>query len=67
MHEKGAKRPVAARPSGILLACGSALWLYDKRWPDLVHPFASAIDTPLPVPPRSTHLMLIKAPWVEPK
>ena len=46
--------------------CGSALWLYDKRWPDLVHPFASAVDTPLPAAPRSTHIMLaFKAPWVE--
>ena len=46
--------------------CGSALWLYDKRWPDLVHPFASAVDTPLPAAPRSTHIMLAsKAPWVE--
>src|SRR3546814_8491839 len=24
--------------------CGSALWLYDPSWPELVHPFASAID-----------------------
>ncbi len=48
--------------------CGSALWLYDKTWPDLIHPFASAIDTPLPVPPRTTHLMLgSKASWVEPQ
>jgi hypothetical protein len=23
--------------------CGSALWAWDPRWPDLVHPFASAI------------------------
>lgn len=28
--------------------CGSALWLYDPRWPELVHLFASAIETPLP-------------------
>jgi len=27
--------------------CASALWLYDPEWPELVHPFASAIDTPL--------------------
>ena len=47
--------------------CGSALWLYDPRWPELIHPFASAIDTPLPAPPERTHLMLgSKAPWVEP-
>ncbi|MCY1420221.1 hypothetical protein D9M71_358360 [compost metagenome] len=46
--------------------CGSALWLYDPTWPELVHPFASAIDTPLPVPPEHTHLLLdSKAPWVE--
>ncbi|MGQ7791253.1 GFA family protein [Faunimonas sp. B44] len=49
-------------------ACGSALWLYDPTWPDLVHPFASAVDTPLPVPPRRVHLMLkYKANWVEPE
>ncbi len=46
--------------------CGSALWVWDPRWPDLVHPFASAIDTDLPVPPERTHLMTgSKAPWVE--
>lgn len=46
--------------------CGSGLWLYDPTWPDLIHPFASAIDTPLPMPPYNTHLMLdFKAPWVE--
>ncbi len=48
--------------------CGSALWLYDPAWPDLVHPFASAIDTALPVPPTRVHLMLkYKAAWVEPE
>ncbi|WEX07297.1 GFA family protein [Chelativorans sp. AA-79] len=47
--------------------CGSALWLYDPTWPELVHPFASAIDTDLPVPPGRVHLMLkYKANWVEP-
>lgn len=46
--------------------CGSALWLWDPRWPELIHPFASAIDTPLPAPPERTHLMIgSKAPWVE--
>jgi hypothetical protein len=47
--------------------CGSALWLWDPRWPELIHPFASAIDTPLPTPAERTHLMLeFKASWVEP-
>ncbi|RJG47773.1 GFA family protein [Motilimonas pumila] len=46
--------------------CASALWLYDPRWPALVHPFASAIDSPLPIPPEKTHLMLAsKQEWVE--
>lgn len=46
--------------------CGSALWVWDPRWPELVHPFASAIDTDLPVPPERTHMMLgAKAAWVE--
>ena len=45
--------------------CASALWVWDPRWPELVHPFASAIDTELPVPPERTHLMLAyKASWV---
>jgi hypothetical protein len=45
--------------------CGSALWLWDPRWPELVHPFASAIDTELPTPPQRTHMMLdSKASWV---
>ena len=46
--------------------CASALWGYDPRWPELVHPFASAIDTELPVPPERTLLMLESKPtWVE--
>jgi hypothetical protein len=48
--------------------CGSALWLYDPTWPELVHPHASAIDTPLPHPPQNVHMMLgSRAPWVEPE
>lgn len=47
--------------------CATALWLYDPEWPDLVHPFASAIDTALPVPPSKVHLMLrFKPGWVVP-
>lgn len=46
--------------------CGSMLWVFAPDWPELVHPFASAIDTPLPVPPERTHLKLdSKASWVE--
>jgi hypothetical protein len=46
--------------------CGSALWVWDPRWPELVHPHAGAIDTPLPVPPENVHIMLgSKAAWVK--
>ncbi len=45
--------------------CGSALWQQDPRWPELVHPFASAIDTPLPEPSEQVHIMLGSKPaWV---
>ncbi|MEP3113251.1 GFA family protein [Nisaea sp.] len=45
--------------------CGSALWLWDPRWPKLVHPQAGAINTPLPTAPELTHLMLEAKPdWV---
>jgi hypothetical protein len=37
----------------------------DPRWPDLVHPAASAIDKDLPVPPERSHMMLgSTAGWV---
>lgn len=46
--------------------CGSALWLFDPAWKELLHPFASAIDTELPAPPEHTHIMLASKPgWVE--
>lgn len=64
------ERPVCETSTGernFCRNCGSALWLYDPTWPELVHPFASAIDTELPEPPERTHLMLkYKSNWVEP-
>jgi hypothetical protein len=45
--------------------CGSPLWLFDPAWPELVHPYASAIDTPLPSAPEHLHIFLdSKANWV---
>ncbi|MET1415490.1 GFA family protein [Roseibium sp. HPY-6] len=45
--------------------CGAHLWLWDPRWPELVHPHAGAIDTPLPSAPETVHIMLdFKADWV---
>ncbi len=46
--------------------CGSALWVWDPRWPEFVYPFASAIDTRLPKPPEEVEIMLdYAAPWSE--
>ena len=48
--------------------CGTPLWVNDEPWPELVHPFASVIDTELPKAPLSVHLLLRdKASWVEPQ
>ena len=66
-------RGTAGAPDGVSSArrhfckhCGSALFLHDPTWPDLVHPFASAIDTPLPPAPESVFIMLESKPaWVK--
>ena len=58
----GAQSPAERR---FCARCGSALWVWDPRWPELLHPFASAIDTELPEPPEAVHMMLgSKAKWV---
>ena len=45
--------------------CGSALWVWDRRWAQWIYPFASAIDSKLPVPKERQHIMLgSKANWV---
>ena len=45
--------------------CGSALWLWDRRWAQWIYPFASAIDTKLPATKERQHIMLdSKASWV---
>jgi hypothetical protein len=63
---KGRKARVSEARRYFCVHCGSPLWVWDPRWPELVHPHAGAIDTPLPVPPQSVHIMLgSKAPWVQ--
>ncbi|EHA17829.1 hypothetical protein ASPNIDRAFT_137696, partial [Aspergillus niger ATCC 1015] len=45
--------------------CSTMLWLWDHHWPELIHPFASAIDTELPVPDEMVCLMENSKPaWV---
>jgi len=40
--------------------CASALWVWDRRWPQWIYPFASAIDTPLPRP-RERQLIFLES------
>ena len=45
--------------------CGSPLWQYDRRYSDHLHPYASAVDSPLPRPPVVNAFDLAeRAPWV---
>ncbi|MGA9343421.1 MAG: GFA family protein [Rhodanobacteraceae bacterium] len=64
--ERDGKRRASSARRHFCKHCGSALWAWDPAWPDLVHPHASAIDTPLPKPPERFHILLdSKANWVE--
>ena len=48
--------------------CGTPLWVSDEQWPELAHPFDTAIDTELPKAPSTVHLLLRdKSSWVEPQ
>jgi hypothetical protein len=65
MLDRGGKRVQSRHGRRFCVKCGSHLWAAHERWPDLVHPVASAIDTPLPIPPANVHMMVgSKAPWV---
>ncbi|KAJ2914715.1 hypothetical protein MD484_g5708, partial [Candolleomyces efflorescens] len=37
---------IASSERNFCKKCSSMLWLYDETWPELLHPFASAIDSP---------------------
>ena len=63
-HETGSYEPSPGKRN-FCSKCGSGLWAWDPRWPELVHPYASVIDTPLPVPPERHHIFLDSKPdWV---
>lgn len=48
-------------------SCGSMLWNYDPTYPDFIYPFASSVDSDLPIPPQTCHIMLSSKPgWVTP-
>jgi hypothetical protein len=64
-HETGGYEASPGRRH-FCVQCGSGLWVWDPRWPELVHPYASVIDTPLPIPPERTHIFIDSKPaWVQ--
>jgi hypothetical protein len=46
LNDRGEEAPASEAERNFCGLCGSALWVYDPNWPELVHPFASAVDTP---------------------
>ena len=67
LREPGRRTTRSPARRHFCLRCGSPLWLWDPRWPELVHPHASAIDTPLPRPPEVIDAALdYAASWAKP-
>jgi len=65
VHARGGKTRAAEGWRVFCGACGTHLWLEDKRWPEGVWPNAGAIDSELPVPPSHVFLMTrYKPAWV---
>lgn len=68
MLERDGERVPSGHHRVFCTTCGSALWAWHEDWPELVHPVASAIDTPLPVPPMVVHMMMgSRASWTRPE
>jgi hypothetical protein len=66
MREDGKQTTTSSGQRNFCGKCGSCLWLYDPEWPDLIHPFASVIDTDLPKAHERVHMMLdFKANWAD--
>ena len=66
IREPGKRSTRSPAERRFCVQCGSALWLWDPRWPGLIHPQASAIDTPLPKPPEVVEAALdFVASWVD--
>ena len=61
------EHPVEPVTTSFCPTCGSPLFLEIRGWEQLVYPFASAIDTPLPVSPHLVHVRTNERPsWVPP-
>jgi hypothetical protein len=66
MFDKDGKKVRGSSRRHFCKKCGSALYIFDPRWPQWIYPHASAIDTPLPVPAEVSHILLdSRESWVE--
>lgn len=46
--------------------CGSHLWAFNDRWPELLHPVATALDTEFPAASAFRNIFLrSKPPWID--
>lgn len=50
MNRDTPQEHIASSERNFCSKCSSMLWLYDEHWPELIHPFASAIDSELKEP-----------------
>jgi len=56
---------VATSERNFCKRCSAMLWLFDPTWPELIHPFASAVDSPLEAPEEMVVLLTeSKPPYV---
>ncbi|KIM63065.1 hypothetical protein SCLCIDRAFT_774391 [Scleroderma citrinum Foug A] len=46
MNRDTKEQSIASSQRHFCTTCSAMLWLYDEDWPDHLHPFASAIDSP---------------------
>ncbi|KIK75401.1 hypothetical protein PAXRUDRAFT_835688 [Paxillus rubicundulus Ve08.2h10] len=46
MNRDTKNETIASSERNFCTRCSSMLWLYDEDWPELLHPFASVIDSP---------------------
>jgi hypothetical protein len=66
MVERKGERVTSKHHRYFCRECGSHLWAQHENWPDLVHPVAGVIDTPLPVPMQHVHIMTAsRRAWVQ--
>ncbi|KAF8157871.1 Mss4-like protein [Crassisporium funariophilum] len=62
MNRDTPEQKVASSERNFCSKCSSMLWLYDETWPELIHPFASAIDSDLEAPKTMVCLKLDSKP-----